>query len=157
MKVFITGICGFVGSSVAAWLRQGDAGLAISGMDNFLRPGSETNRLRLQELGMTVRHGDIRNSSDFEGLAATDWVIDAAANPGVLAGVDGTTSSRQLLEHNLIGTINILEFCKRAKAGFILLSTSRVYSIPELMTLPVHVQDGAFALDTTQPRPQGLS
>ena len=33
-----------------------------------------------------------------------------------------------MIEHNLIGTINLLEYCKRAGAGFIMLSTSRVYS-----------------------------
>jgi len=157
MKIFITGICGFVGSSIAIWLRQNDAGSVVAGMDNFIRPGSETNRLRLQKLGITVRHGDIRNPSDFESLPAVDWVIDAAANPSVLAGVDGITSSRQLLEHNLTGTINILEFCKRTKAGFILLSTSRVYSIPALAVLPLRVQNNAFILDGTQPLSKGVS
>ena len=51
--------------------------------------------------------------------------------------LDGKSSSRQLLEHNLIGTINLLEYCKRHKAGLILLSTSRVYSASELAALPV--------------------
>ena len=157
MKVYITGICGFVGSSIAIWLRHRDASLTISGMDSFIRPGSETNRLRLQKLGIVVRHGDIRNPSDFEGLAAVDWVIDAAANPSVLAGVDGATSSRQLLEHNLVGTINILEFCKRTKAGFVLLSTSRVYSIPALVALPLIVKENAFALNTVDSLPTGVS
>jgi CDP-paratose 2-epimerase len=59
-------------------------------------------------------------------------VIDAAANPSVLAGVDGLSSSRQLVEHNLGGTVNLLEYCKRHRAGLILLSTSRVYSIAPL-------------------------
>jgi len=157
MKVFITGICGFVGSSIAAWLRQRDTCITISGMDNFIRPGSETNRLYLRKLGITIHHGDIRNQSDFENLEAIDWVIDAAANPSVLAGVNGATSSRQVLEHNLIGTINILEFCKRTKAGFILLSTSRVYSIPALAVIPLQVKNNAFALDDTQPLPKGIS
>ena len=35
--------------------------------------------------------------------------IDAAANPSVLAGVTDDSSSRQLLEHNLVGTINLLD------------------------------------------------
>ena len=74
-------------------------------------------------------------ASDIESLPACDWVIDAAANPNVLAGVDGLSSSRQLVEHNLGGTINLLEYCKRNRAGFTLLSTSRVYSIGPLAEL----------------------
>jgi CDP-paratose 2-epimerase len=157
MKIFITGICGFVGSSVAAWLRQRDPNVQVAGLDNFCRPGSETNRLRLRALGVSVRHGDVRIASDFESLPAVDWVVDAAANPSVLAGVDGTTSSRQLLEHNLQGTINILEYCKRAQAGFVLLSTSRVYSIRALSALPLVVRDHVFRLDDNSPLPAGVS
>jgi CDP-paratose 2-epimerase len=62
----------------------------------------------------------------------------------VLAGVDGKASSRQLVEHNLLGTVQMLEACKRWGAGFVLLSTSRVYSIPPLAQLAVEALDGAF-------------
>jgi CDP-paratose 2-epimerase len=129
MKILITGICGFVGSSLAkSWLETAP-GLTVYGLDNFIRPGSEANRLTLQKLGVRLFHGDIRFPSDFETLPPVDWVIDASASASVLAGVDGRTSSRQLIEHNLLGTVNILEYCRRHSAGFILLSTSQVYSI----------------------------
>ncbi len=157
MKVFITGICGFVGSSLARWLRERDASIQILGLDNFLRTGSESNRTKLRALGVQVRHGDVRNASDFETLPSVDWVIDAAAAPSVLAGVDGTTSTRQLLEHNLQGTVNILEYCKRASAGLVLLSTSRVYSIRDLASLPLTTRNGAFHLNETEPLPTGAS
>ena len=98
----------------------------------------------LRRLGVKVFHGDLRAASDLEPLPAVDWVIDAAANPSVLAGVDGRTSSRQLVEHNLGGTVNLLEYCKQHRAGFILLSTSRVYSIPALAELPMEVRHHAF-------------
>lgn len=152
MKVLITGVCGFVGSSVAHALLDRDSSLSIIGLDNFIRPGSETNRQALKERGVKLFHGDIRSASDFETIPGADWVIDAAANPSVLAGVDGKTSTRQLIEHNLAGTINMLEFCKRVRAGFILVSTSRVYSIPPLGALPVEVVDYAY-----RPRFDGLS
>jgi CDP-paratose 2-epimerase len=157
MRVFITGICGFVGSSIAQWLRARDSSIQVLGVDNFLRTGSESNRTKLRSLGMDVRHGDIRNASDFETLPSVDWVIDAAAAPSVLAGVDGITSSRQLLEHNLKGTVNILEYCKRTSAGLVLLSTSRVYGIRDLASLPLTTRAGAFQLDDTQPLPVGIS
>jgi len=86
-------------------------------------------------------------TSDLESLPAADGVVDAAAQPSVLAGRDGKTSSRQLLEHNLLGTINLLEYCRASCAGFILLSTSRVYSIPALTQLPLRTEASAYSLD----------
>jgi len=155
MKILITGICGFVGSALAQALI--DSGCAVYGIDNFVRPGSETNRLRLQKMGAVIYHGDIRCASDFEGLLPVDWVIDAAANPSVLAGVDGRTGSRQLIENNLQGTVNMLEYCKRHGSGFILLSTSRVYSIKPLSELSVEAVDSAFRPGRAASFPPGLS
>jgi CDP-paratose 2-epimerase len=156
MKLLITGACGFVGATLARSWRARRDDLEIVGIDNFIRPGSEINRAALRRAGVAVTHGDIRQASDFELLPAVDWVIDAAANPSVLAGVDGRTSSRQLVEHNLAGTINMLEYCRRVGAGFILLSTSRVYSIPPLAALPVTVVDDAF-VPSKDARIAGLS
>ena len=144
MRILITGVCGFVGSRLALALRSSmDA--EIAGVDNFVRPGSAFTRTTLARAGIRVRHGDVRLPSDIESFGACDWVIDAAANPSVLAGVDGRTSTRQLVEHNLIGTTNILEFCRTRGAGLVLLSTSRVYSIERLCALPLTVRDDAFA------------
>lgn len=157
MKVLITGVCGFVGSVLAASLLEQEPGATIYGLENFSRPGSETNRNRLQKLGIKLYHGDIRMASDFESLPAVDWVIDAAACPSVLAGIDGHTNSRQLVEHNLLGTINLLEYCKRHGAGFILLSSSRVYSIAPLAQMAVEVADNAFRPSQEQALPFGLS
>src|SRR5262249_4723459 len=98
-----------------------------------------------------------RMASDLETLPLADWVIDAAAQPSVLAGRDGTTSARQLLEHNLIGTVNLLEYCRASRAGFILLSTSRVYSITALTHLPLRPHGLAYTLDLTQPLPAAVS
>lgn len=157
MKFLITGIAGFVGSSLARALLDSMEGVEIVGMDNFVRPGSELNRPKLAEWGIRVYHGDIRNSSDLEVLPDVDFVIDAAANPSVLAGVDGRTSSRQLVEHNLHGTVNMLEFCKARRAGFILLSTSRVYAIRPLTQLNYEVCEDAFRPQADQAFPAGLS
>ncbi|MBV9034919.1 MAG: NAD-dependent epimerase/dehydratase family protein [Acidobacteriaceae bacterium] len=147
MRILITGICGFVGNRLARVLPERLTGIEITGIDNLLRPGSELNRQRLAEAGCRVIHGDLRMRSDVESLPACDWVIDAAANPSVLAGVDGKSSPRQLNEHNLTGTLNILEYCRLHRAGLILLSTSRVYSLRDLAALPTVVQNQAFALD----------
>ncbi|MDX2111000.1 MAG: NAD-dependent epimerase/dehydratase family protein [Verrucomicrobiota bacterium] len=139
MKILITGVCGFVGSTLVKALREEYSDLELAGVDNLSRTGSWLNRDALLRMGVKIIHGDIRNAGDVEGLPKVDWVIDAAANPSVLAGIDGKTSSRQLVEHNLAGTINLLEYCKRSQAGFVLLSTSRVYSIPPLAGLKMRL------------------
>jgi CDP-paratose 2-epimerase len=158
MRILISGVCGFVGSTLARAFAESGARHEIAGFDNFIRPGSESNRAELKRIGVKLFHGDLRAASDLETLPKMDWVIDAAANPSVLAGVDGKTSSRQLVEHNLGGTVNMLELCKQHRAGFTLLSTSRVYAIAPLAALPVEAHDHAFRLTPGASRlPAGVS
>ena len=157
MKMLITGICGFTGTALAQTLQEFDSGIELWGIDNFLRTGSEHNRTPLRASGVHVLHGDVRCRSDLDVVPEVEWVIDAAANPSVLAGVRGDSSSRQILEHNLVGTINLLEFCRRTGAGLILLSTSRVYSITPLLNLPVIIDNEAYHPQLDSYRIAGLS
>src|SRR5215469_2787941 len=140
MRTLVTGICGFVGSQLALAFQRYLEGAEVLGVDNLARAGSETNRAALRRAGIRVFHGDLRLASDLETLPEVDWVIDAAANPSVLAGVDGKCTSRQLVEHNLWSVVNTLEYCRRSNAGIIILSSSRVYSVPGLAALPVQVE-----------------
>ncbi|MEC8473605.1 MAG: NAD-dependent epimerase/dehydratase family protein [Planctomycetota bacterium] len=151
MKILISGICGFVGSQIALAIRQRFSGdqIEIFGVDNLSRRGSWRNVDRLRNLGICVVHGDVRLAQDLEFCRGIDWLIDAAANPSVLAGIkDG--DSRKLVDSNLGGTVNLLECCRRENAGFILLSTSRVYSIPPLASLSVIDDGSAFQLEDEQ-------
>jgi len=134
-----------------------DSALELIGLDNLSRAGSHLNIESLRERGVKLIHGDLRSPSDLESIPAVDWIIDAAANPSVLAGVDGTTSSRQVIEHNLYGTVNLLELAKRHRAGFILLSTSRVYSVRSLADIPVAVNGDRFEPDDSGALPEGVS
>jgi len=146
MKILITGIAGFAGTTIAKNLLLYHSNLNILGLDNFSRKGSEFNTSQLTDLKINLIRGDIRAQSDIDALPKVDWVIDCAANPSVLAGLDKNSSSRQLLEHNLLGTINLLEYCKRHQAGLVLFSTSRVYSASVLAALPVESSDQRFGL-----------
>lgn len=146
-----------MGSRLTAALREHSPDVNIVGIDNLLRPGAETNRGKLVEDGVRFFHGDLRFRSDLEQLPPCDWVIDAAAQPSVLAGVDGRSSARQVSEHNLGGTLNLLEYCRETKAGLLLLSSSRVYSISALAALPMGTQDEAFVLDSAQALPCAVS
>jgi CDP-paratose 2-epimerase len=158
MKILITGICGFAGSTLALRLRETKPGLEVLGVDNFIRAGSELNRRKLQAAGIRVQHADVRVVEDLDTLPAANWVIDAAAQPSVLAGTDGSgMNSRQLMQHNLSGTLNVLEYCRRHRVGFTLLSTSRVYSIAPLAALKMEVRDHAFRPAATQSWPVGVS
>ena len=155
MKVLITGANGFVGSALMRAFRESGANLDLIGIDNLSRPGSEMNREEWRKLGVRVVHGDVRAQSDVDALPAVDWVVDAAANPSVLAGLNAQSTPRQVIEHNLLGTINLLEFCRHHRAGFLLLSTSRVYSIEALTSLTLVQTGNAFGLRADAPLPAG--
>jgi CDP-paratose 2-epimerase len=157
MKILITGICGYLGSALVQYWNETGTNHVFYGIDNLSRQGSEKNRLFLKKVGVKVFHGDLRLASDFENLPPVDWVIDAAAKPSVLAGTDGKTSSRQLVEHNLIGALNTLEFCKKNRSGFVLMSTSRVYSIIPLASLSMRVVNDAFEPKPSVNWPTALS
>lgn len=136
MKILITGICGFVGSTLARALLEARPGLSLIGLDNLSRPGSRINIEPLGSLGVDVRIGDITDQPLLESLPPCDWILDCAANPSVLAGTDGS-SPRGLIDQNLYGTVNLLELCRKWNAGFTLISTSRVYSIRDLCAIPL--------------------
>jgi CDP-paratose 2-epimerase len=147
LKILVTGAVGFAGSNITRSILEHSCDAEILGFDNLSRSGSEMNVKLVEELGVRLIRGDARIQSDLDSMPSVDWVIDCAANPSVLAGIDGQVSSRQVMEHNLIGTINLLEYCKKHGAGLILLSTSRVYSAKELARLPVHEQEDSFQLE----------
>ena len=157
MRILVTGVCGFVGSTLAECLLERVEGIRVAGIDNLMRPGAESNRMRIERLGVEFIHGDLRSASDIAGLPACDWVIDAAANPSVLAGLSGEESSRRLFENNLVAFGNVLEYCRKHRSGLLLISSSRVYSIAALKAVPLIVQDQAFGLDLRAALTQGLT
>jgi len=150
IKVLVTGCCGFAGFNIIKSLSNCSNIFEFWGLDNLTRKGSEISVSSLLKLGVHIIRGDVRIQSDIDALPAVDWVIDCAANPSILAGLDDQTSSRQVMEHNLLGTINLLEYCKKYRAGIILLSTSRVYSASELAALPVKPSNNRFELKQSE-------
>ncbi|GAB4046233.1 NAD-dependent epimerase/dehydratase family protein [Spirosoma litoris] len=151
MKLLITGGAGFVGSSLAISLKQNYPDYQIFALDNLKRRGSELSLARLKAAGIEFIHGDIRNKEDFDSLPAVDTVIEASAEPSVLAGLDGTPD--YLINTNLFGTVNCLNYALKHKANFIFLSTSRVYPIKTIETLNFEEADTRFVLTDDQPVP----
>ena len=159
-KILITGGCGFVGSNLGIKLKGKYPNYEIICFDNLKRRGSELNIVRLKEVGVLFIHGDIRNTEDFD-LLPNDitTLIDASAEPSVLAGLDCTPN--YLVHTNYNGTLNCLNFAKKFGSDFLFLSTSRIYPIPHLENIQYIEGDTRFEISPLQKVPginqQGIS
>lgn len=153
-SVLITGGAGFVGSSLALSLKRKYPAYQVICMDNLHRSGSELNLSRLRSSDILFVHGDIRNEEDFEPVGEIDILIDAAAEPSVLAGMDGSID--YLLKTNFNGTINALKFAQKHDAIFLFLSTSRIYPIETIARAQYDVLDTRFAFGSN-PGLEGIS
>ncbi|MEY2829057.1 MAG: hypothetical protein RIQ33_915 [Bacteroidota bacterium] len=150
-NILITGGAGFVGSSLALLLKKNYPDYKIFCMDNLKRKGSELNLPRLAEAGIEFIHGDIRNKEDFDSIPACTTVIEASAEPSVLAGLN--SSPDYLLNTNLVGTLNCLSYAARYKSDFVFLSTSRVYPIENIEKIEFTEQATRFAISQQQTLP----
>ncbi len=154
MRILITGGAGFVGSTLAR--HHAAAGHHVVVLDNLRRRGSEINVADLAQRGVRFVHGDVRTAADMDDLDGNfDALIEASAEPSVHAGTTG--SPRYVLETNLVGALNCLEFARTRCASLVFLSTSRVYAIAPLVRLPLTVQGSRLDLDAAATLPAGAS
>jgi CDP-paratose 2-epimerase len=158
-RLLILGGAGFIGSSLAIGLKQRHPDWSITCFDNLRRRGSELNLRRFKQRQIAFVHGDVRVATDLDPqVLAVDTIIDCSAEPSVMAGFK---SPRYVLETNLLGTMNLLEFARQLQANVLFLSTSRVYPIAALRSLSLETTDTRFQLTPTQTLPgvsaQGIS
>ncbi|MCS5712138.1 NAD-dependent epimerase/dehydratase family protein [Candidatus Berkiella aquae] len=144
-KILITGGAGFVGSSLAITFKQHHQDCHVICLDNLSRRGSELNLTRLREQGVEFVHGDVRNSEDLAKIKEIDWLIECSAEPSVHAGYGD--SPAYLMNTNLLGLINCLEYLRQYGGKMAFLSTSRVYPIQALRALPLKIENQRFELD----------
>ncbi|MBC7796855.1 MAG: GDP-mannose 4,6-dehydratase, partial [Pyrinomonadaceae bacterium] len=85
---------------------------------------------------------------DFDDLPKIDVIIEASAEPSVLAGVNGTPD--YVVNTNLFGTVNCLNLAAHHKADFIFLSTSRVYPIANIEEIQFVETETRFEISATQ-------
>jgi CDP-paratose 2-epimerase len=135
VKVLVTGGAGFVGASLALALKAANPAWEVTALDNLKRRGSELGLPRLAAGSVAFVHGDVRVAADLDAAGPCDVVLECSAEPSVLAGLGG--SPAYVLDTNLGGTINCLEVARRNGAGFLFLSTSRVYPIENLSRVPL--------------------
>jgi CDP-paratose 2-epimerase len=147
-RILITGGCGFVGSNLAILIRKKYPDYKILSIDNLKRRGSELNLKRLKEHGIEFIHGDLRNKEDIEQIKEIDTIIEAAAEPSVLAGIN--SSLDYLIGSNFNGAINCLSLALKNKANFIYLSTSRVYPINMIDAIRYTETENRFVISDKQ-------
>ncbi|HVC08993.1 MAG TPA: NAD-dependent epimerase/dehydratase family protein [Elusimicrobiota bacterium] len=152
MRILITGGAGFVGASLAEAFKSDNPRARITALDNLKRRGSEINLPRLKKMGVDFVHGDVRAKEDLFALPGRfDLMIEASAEPSVLAGQGGDPS--YVVETNLCGTLNCLEFARLRAGALVFLSTSRVYSIDSLRAVRLQEKAGRFEIAPKQSLP----
>ncbi len=152
-RVLVTGGAGFVGSSLALGIKARHPAWEVTALDNLRRRGSELGLDRLAKGGVRFVHGDVRSPDDLEEAPSPTVVIDCAAEPSVMAGMAATAGQAGLaagpayvLDTNLRGTLHCLERARRSGAGFVFVSTSRVYPVALIEALPFVETETRFEL-----------
>lgn len=155
MRLLVTGGAGFVGAGLCRLFRADFPRAEIVAFDNLRRRGSEINVAEFPAHGIRFVHGDIRNASDLAALDGQfDVFVEASAEPSVHAGTAGK-SPRYVIDTNLGGTINCLEFARSRAAGMIFLSTSRVYAISALRRIRLR-EDETRLVSESDGQPPGF-
>ncbi len=129
----VTGAAGFIGARVAELLLE--QGHAVTGVDNL----NDAYDVRIKEYRLrklqalprfTFVRADIADRALLEprsplDKSSFDAVVNLAARAGVRASVENPWV---FYETNVLGTLNLLEFCRRRGVPkFLLASTSSVY------------------------------
>ena len=126
MKILITGGCGFVGTNLALYLSNY---YNVSSLDNLSRKGSRYNLNLLKKKNIKNFYLDIKNYNKIKKLPKYDLIIDCCAEAAIEVS---KKKIDEVINTNLIGTINILKKVKKYKSKIIFLSSSRVYPIVSL-------------------------
>jgi CDP-paratose 2-epimerase len=145
MKALIIGGAGFIGCNIAKRLMGQKEDVLV--FDNLSRKGTQANLRWLQSLGpLGFFEGDIRRYEDlkevFDGHPDIDVVYHMAAQVAVTTSV---TDPREDFEINALGTFNVLEAIRLAKANPIVIfaSTNKVYGGME--DVKIVEADGRYA------------
>lgn len=136
MHILIPGGCGFIGSSLAIYLKQNIKNCVVISIDNLSRNTSYLNHKKLKKHKIQNIKMNLSSEKCLSQLKKIkkkiDFIIDCCAEPSV-----ELSKSNPILvfNSNLKSTLNLLEIAKKNKSKIIYLSTSRVYSIKKINNL----------------------
>lgn len=144
MRYLVTGGAGFVGSRLSLFLKRDHPTSEVVAFDNLHRKGSELNLPWLKKAGVKFVKGDVRQVDQLKDVGSVDVLIECSAEPSVHAGYGEPPT--YLIDTNLVGAINCLEFLRQFGGLMVFISTSRVYPIQALRDLPTKAVGGRLDL-----------
>ena len=145
MKVFITGVAGFIGFYVAKRLLEaGHEAIGIDNLNDYYDP--RLKKARLDQLQKTPRSRNFRflnidmaNMPDLEKAfsgGGITHVVNLAAQAGVRYSLENPAS---YVNSNLVGFGNVLECCRRHEIQHLVFaSSSSVYGLNEARPYSIH-------------------
>jgi UDP-glucose 4-epimerase len=143
MKVFITGVAGFIGSNLCDFLLE--KGFEVVGWDNFSTGQKSFLSNALKNPKFQLEKGDNLNSEGLsDAMAGCEIVVHLAANADVRYGLDHPERD---LQQNTLATFNVLEAMRKngiKKIAFS--STGSVYGESEIIPTP---EDAPFPIQTS--------
>ncbi len=123
MRLVLSGAAGFLGSHLADRLLAD--GHTVIGLDNFLTGSAENLRHLEGNARFRLVRLDVSRNADVEGPVDGVLHLASPASPK-----DYLRNPVETLEAGSLGTRNLLELARRAKARFLLASTSECYGDP---------------------------
>tara|TARA_B100000401_G_scaffold438164_1_gene385689 strand:- start:612 stop:1586 length:975 start_codon:yes stop_codon:yes gene_type:complete len=122
MKCVVTGGCGFLGSHLVEKLVKENHKVTV--IDNF----STGNKSNLSNLSVKIVRSDINNTKKIKKyFKNVDWVFHLAALADIVPSIENPS---KYFYSNVVGTLNILELCKKTKIKkFVYIASSSCYGI----------------------------
>ena len=131
MRIFITGVAGFIGMHVAKrLLERGDTVIGIDNLNNYYDVGLKRSRLGVlsQHPKFSFQLCDVRHNEGVQKVIQAekfDSVIHLAAQAGVRYSI---TNPHAYIDANIQGFMNVLECCRELNVGHLIYaSSSSVY------------------------------
>lgn len=146
-RALVTGCAGFIGSHLTDSLLEN--GFHVIGLDN-LSTGKEENIVQhVDNESFQFIKGDIRDLSLFEMIAEVDFVFHFAALARIQPSIEDPITSNFV---NHVGTLNVLEYCRRNKAKIIFSGSSSIYAGDKLPIIESDTKDpkSPYALQKLQ-------
>ena len=140
MKILVTGVAGFIGAAVSAYLlKRGDTVVGIDNLNDYYEVSLKEARLNnltssAHSDAFSFIHGGVEDRELMRQLFSQhgfDRVVHLAAQAGVRYSIENPNA---YVDANLVGFMNVLEGCRHNKVEHLVYaSSSSVYGANETM------------------------